>query len=52
MITLAVYYIAYSTITGEYGYMKYFIIFYTLLLIDSKIFIGREHVSSQKLASR
>lgn len=39
VITLAVYYIAYSAITGEYGYMKYFIIFYTLLLMESKIFI-------------
>ena len=43
VITLAVYYIAYSAITGEYGYMKYFIIFYTLLLMESKIFIGRKH---------
>lgn len=31
---LSVYYIVYSIITGEYGYMQVFMIFYTLILID------------------
>ena len=29
---LFVFYVAYSAITGEYGYMKLFLIFYVLLL--------------------
>lgn len=33
---LVVYYLAYSTITGDYGYMKYLILFYTLILIERK----------------
>lgn len=35
VMTLAVYYLSYSIITGEYGYMQFFIIFYTLVLMDS-----------------
>lgn len=35
-LCLVVYYLAYSTITGEYGYMKYLILFYTLILLEGK----------------
>lgn len=35
-LCLVVYYLAYSTITGEYGYMKYLILFYTLILLEDK----------------
>ena len=34
LFTLYVTYIVYSCITGEYGYLKYTIIFYTILFID------------------
>lgn len=37
---LLVFYIAYSCITGEYGYMQYFIIFYILMLGGSKQKVG------------
>ena len=30
--TLFIFYIAYACITGEYGYMQYFILFYILML--------------------
>ena len=30
--SLFVFYIAYACITGEYGYMQYFILFYVLML--------------------
>lgn len=40
-MTLAVYYIGYSIITGEYGYMQYFIIFYTLILMNSNGTLSR-----------
>lgn len=33
-LTLTTYYITYSVITGEYGYMKYFMLFYTLILLE------------------
>lgn len=35
-LCLVVYYLAYSTITGEYGYMKFLILFYTLILLEGK----------------
>lgn len=35
-LCLVVYYLSYSTITGEYGYMKYLILFYTLILLEGK----------------
>ena len=35
-ITLTTYYLAYSVITGEYGYMKYLILFYTFILLEDK----------------
>lgn len=35
-LCLVVYYLAYSTITGDYGYMKYLVLFYTLILIEGK----------------
>ena len=41
VMTLAVYYIGYSIITGEYGYMQYFIIFYTLILMNSNGTLSR-----------
>ena len=28
-----VYYLSYAMITGEYGYMKYFLLFYSLTLV-------------------
>ena len=31
MITLMIVYLAYSIVTGEYGYMKYFLIFYAVM---------------------
>lgn len=33
-LTLTTYYITYSVITGEYEYMKYFMLFYTLMLLE------------------
>ena len=30
------YYLAYSTITGDYGYMKYLILFYIIILLEDK----------------
>ena len=33
--SLLVYYISYSMITGEYGYMKTFLIFYILMLSEN-----------------
>lgn len=35
-ITLMIYYVAYSTITGEYGYMKFLVLFYTFVLLEGK----------------
>ena len=35
-ITLMIYYVAYSTITGEYGYMKFLVLFYTFILLEGK----------------
>lgn len=35
-ITLTTYYLAYSTITGDYGYMKYLILFYIIILLEDK----------------
>lgn len=35
-LVLTSYYIAYSLITGEYGYMKYFVLFYTFILLEDK----------------
>lgn len=35
-ITLTTYYLTYSVITGEFGYMKYFILFYTFILLEDK----------------
>ena len=35
-IVLTIYYLSYSIITGEYGYMKYFILFYTFILLEDK----------------
>lgn len=34
LIILIVAYLSYSLITGEYGYMKYFVLIYTLILIE------------------
>ncbi|WP_320040582.1 hypothetical protein [uncultured Desulfobacter sp.] len=34
MITLIVIYLTYSVITGEYGYMRYFLIFYAVMWIN------------------
>lgn len=34
--TLIVFYVSYSLITGEYGYMKIFLLFYTLMLGESQ----------------
>lgn len=33
LYTLMVYYLSYAMITGEYGYMKYFLLFYSLTLV-------------------
>ena len=35
--SLMVFYISYACITGEYGYMSYFLIFYVLMLCENKI---------------
>ena len=35
-ITLMIYYVGYSTITGEYGYMKFLVLFYTFVLLEGK----------------
>lgn len=37
LLSLMAVYVSYSLITGEYGYMKYFLIFYSLLWVDGKI---------------
>lgn len=34
IIMLMIYYLLYTCITGEYGYMKYFLLFYSLMLIN------------------
>ena len=34
IILLLTYYISFTCITGEYGYMKYFLLFYSLLIIN------------------
>ena len=34
IVLLITYYISFTCITGEYGYMKYFLIFYSLLIIS------------------
>jgi len=36
LLSLMVAYISYSLITGEYGYMKYFLIFYVMILMNQK----------------
>lgn len=36
LFSLMVAYISYSLITGEYGYMKYFLIFYVMILVNQK----------------
>ena len=33
--TLLIFYISYSTITGDYGYMKYFLLFYVMTISES-----------------
>ena len=35
-LALIVYYVAYSMITGEYGYMKFLVLFYTFILLEGK----------------
>lgn len=35
-IALMIYYVAYSTITGEYGYMQFLVLFYTFVLLEGK----------------
>lgn len=37
LFSLMVAYISYSLITGEYGYMKYFLIFYVMILVNQKV---------------
>ena len=44
-ITLMVYYVAYSMITGEYGYMKFLVLFYTFILLEGKQ--GRKEILSK-----
>lgn len=34
IILLLTYYVSFTCITGEYGYMKYFLLFYSLLIIN------------------
>ena len=34
IMLLITYYISFTCITGEYGYMKYFLLFYSLLIIN------------------
>ena len=47
VLVLMAYYLAYSMITGEYGYMKYFMLFYTLILLeDNEV---RHVITSKKL---
>lgn len=41
-VTLMAYYLAYSVITGEYGYMKYLILFYIFILLEDKTFNNNE----------
>lgn len=36
VLVLMAYYLAYSMITGEYGYMKYYLLFYTFILLEDK----------------
>ncbi len=36
LIALLATYLSYSFITGEYGYMKYFLIFYTIIWVDGR----------------
>ena len=45
---LVVFYIAYSTITGEYGYMRYFLIFYTMILAESYSSLEKKNYSFNK----
>lgn len=42
LLSLIVYYISYAAITGEYGYFKYFLLFYTLI-------ISSKHLNNNKL---
>lgn len=47
VLVLMAYYLAYSMITGEYGYMKYFMLFYTFILLeDNEV---RHVITSKKL---
>jgi hypothetical protein len=47
LLALIVTYLAYSAITGEYGYMRYFLIFYSIMYISGETKyrkqIGRKH---------
>lgn len=47
VLVLMAFYLAYSMITGEYGYMKYFMLFYTFILLeDNEV---RHVITSKKL---
>lgn len=43
VLVLMAYYLAYSMITGEYGYMKYYLLFYTFILLEDKEQIQKEN---------
>lgn len=49
--TLYVFYIAYACITGEYGYMQYFILFYILMLAEDLHVRRIENINSCQFVS-
>lgn len=44
-ISLLVYYVSFSIITGDYSYMKLFILFYTLMIGDDQLYSRRFNLS-------
>lgn len=46
-LVLTTYYLAYSMITGEYGYMKYLILFYIMILLEDKRYTKTEKITNK-----
>lgn len=49
LFSLMVAYISYSLITGEYGYMKYFLIFYVMILVNQKVNKQKKNIRKKQL---
>ena len=59
LIVLLISYLSFTLITGDYGYMKYFLLFYVIIIagqekkvIKTKTFLSQDYLSKNKFNSR